>query len=403
MTSRLSPTAAYGLAAGVIGLGLYASVTPSPLYRSYSALWHFSPLTLTLVYATYAFAVLATLLLAGRVSDIVGRRPVLVWSLAGLMLSTLLFVAADSTAWLFAARAVQGLSTGAALSAASAALLDLHPRRDPRAVSVANGVASAAGLGAGLLVSSALVQAAVAPRVLPYAVELALAAAALAGALLMPEPAPVTGRFRLTVEMPRVPRSVRGAFVLAGLAVLSSWSIGGLFFSLGPQLGARLFGSSDAVVDAIGIVTLTASAAIAQLFAGRTAPWLGAGLGSIALAAGTLLIVAATASGSSAAYLAGSVVAGLGFGSAFLGGLRQLTASIPAADRAAVMSAFYVVAYASLSVPAVLAGIVVTHLGLQQTFETFGSVVSAVALAVAVQAWRLRPRQPACDAVAEPA
>ena len=73
----LSDGAAYAVAAGVIGLGLFASVTPSPLYALYAERWHFSALTLTLIYATYAFGVLATLLLAGRVSDEVGRRPVL--------------------------------------------------------------------------------------------------------------------------------------------------------------------------------------------------------------------------------------------------------------------------------------------------------------------------------------
>jgi MFS family permease len=77
----LPPRIAYALAAVEIGLGLFASVTPSPLYHTYSVLWHFSPLTLTLIYATYAFGVLATLLLAGRVSDQVGRRPVLLVAL----------------------------------------------------------------------------------------------------------------------------------------------------------------------------------------------------------------------------------------------------------------------------------------------------------------------------------
>ena len=71
----LPDRAAYGVAASVIGLGLFASVTPSPLYHTYSVLWHFSPLTLTLIYATYALGVLASLLVAGRVSDDVGRRP----------------------------------------------------------------------------------------------------------------------------------------------------------------------------------------------------------------------------------------------------------------------------------------------------------------------------------------
>jgi MFS family permease len=77
----LSPRIGYAVAALVVGLGLFASVTPSPLYRSYSVLWHFSPLTLTLIYATYAFGVLASLLLAGGVSDEVGRRPVLLVAL----------------------------------------------------------------------------------------------------------------------------------------------------------------------------------------------------------------------------------------------------------------------------------------------------------------------------------
>src|SRR4026208_1205295 len=90
----LSPRIGDAGAALVVGLGLFASVTPSPLYRSYSVLWHFSPLTLTLIYATYAFGVLASLLLAGGVSDEVGRRPVLLVALATLMASRGLFMGA---------------------------------------------------------------------------------------------------------------------------------------------------------------------------------------------------------------------------------------------------------------------------------------------------------------------
>ena len=56
-----------------------------------------------------------------------------------------------------------------------------------------------------------------------------------------------------------------------------------------------------------------------------------------------------------------------------------------------MLSAFYVVAYAALSIPAVLAGIVVTHIGLDTTFEIFGSVVAGIALIVAFEAWRTRP------------
>jgi MFS family permease len=71
----LPPRLAYALVAGVIGRALFASGTPSPLYGTYRELWGFSPVVLTLVYATYAFGVLVALVLAGRVCDEIGRRP----------------------------------------------------------------------------------------------------------------------------------------------------------------------------------------------------------------------------------------------------------------------------------------------------------------------------------------
>src|SRR3954467_1243886 len=237
MSTRLSPRLAYALVAAVIGLALFASGTPSPLYATYRELWGFSSVVLTLVYATYAFGVLAALILAGRIRDQWGRRPVLLLALGTLLVTSVVFMFASSVAWLFVARGIQGLATGLALGAASAAMLDLHPRRAPAGVGLANGVVSAGGMGLGVLVSSALVQLAPAPRVLPYVALLVLFAIAFVGALLMPEPVAERSRPRLTPQRPSIPAVVRRPFVLAALGVISSWSIGGLFLSLGPPPG----------------------------------------------------------------------------------------------------------------------------------------------------------------------
>lgn len=389
----LSRRAAYFLAAAVIGLALFASGTPSPLYGTYSELWGFSSLVLTLVYATYAFGVLATLILAGRLSDEVGRRPILLISAAALALVTVPFMLADSVVWLFVARGIQGLATGLALSAAAAALLDLHPQRDPVAVGLVNGVASTIGMGTGVLVSAAIVQFLPAPRVLPYVLLAVLFLAILAAAWRLSEPVAVApgARFHLTPARPYVPLVARRPFLLVALAVLSSWSIGGLFLSLGPELSAIVYQSQSHLVSGLAVFMLAGTAAVAQLVFGRSAAWAAAVYGSIALAFGMALIVAASATTSPVLFTVGVIVTGAGFGVAFLGGLRSLSVAIPPEHRAATMSAFYVVAYASLSLPAVIAGVVVGSLGVEETFEIFGTAIAILALLVAREAWRTRP------------
>ena len=96
---------------------------------------------------------------------------------------------ADSVVWLFVARGVQGLATGLALGAASAALLDLHPRRDPAGVGLTNGVVSAGGHGPRRARVGGARRAAARRRACcPYVALFVLFAVAFAGALRMPEP-----------------------------------------------------------------------------------------------------------------------------------------------------------------------------------------------------------------------
>lgn len=388
---RLSPTAAYWLMAAIIGLSLFASSTPSPLYATYREEWGFSSFVLTAVFAVYAIGVLAALLVAGRISDDVGRRPVLVGSLAVLIVATGLFLVANSVAWLFAARALQGVATGVAMGSAGAALLDLHPKRDSHGAGLANGVASTAGMGLGALIAAVIVQYAPLPMRTPYLVLVAIFVVLLVGAILMPEPVQHRRSLDLRFQKPHVPREIRGAFLVSSLGVLASWSIGGLFMSLGPQLAAIELDTDNHLAGGFAILALTGSGAVAQLAFQRAAPWRLTAWGAVVLAVGMAGIVGSLSLDSPVPFLAASMLTGLGWGTAFLGALRSLTAVIPAAHRARTMSAFYLVAYASLSVPALAAGLVVSELGLLPTFRIFGAFVVVVALVVAVASVRTRP------------
>src|SRR4051812_36041760 len=70
---------------------LAASSAPTPLYAIYALEWGFTPITTTVVFGVYAIAVLAALLVFGRLSDHTGRRPVLIAGLTMQVLTMLVF------------------------------------------------------------------------------------------------------------------------------------------------------------------------------------------------------------------------------------------------------------------------------------------------------------------------
>ena len=128
---RLSAGRSFTAIAAVYVLFMTASSAPSPLYVVYQREWGFSAATLTVVFAVYVLGLLGALLVLGGLSDRVGRRPLLAASIALEAASLVLFIAADGVPLLLAARLVQGVATGIALTTLGATLVDLNPPQSP--------------------------------------------------------------------------------------------------------------------------------------------------------------------------------------------------------------------------------------------------------------------------------
>ena len=167
---------------------LLGSNLPTPLYAVYRERFGFSSVVLTLVFATYMIVLVPTLLLCGQLSDRVGRKRVVAAGLLAAAVGLGLFAAANDTAWLFAARAVQGLSVGMVTGAATAGLVELEPHGDRGRAALYAVIVQGAGSSAGPLLAGVLAQWAPAPRVLCYLVALVLALVAAVAVLTIPEP-----------------------------------------------------------------------------------------------------------------------------------------------------------------------------------------------------------------------
>ncbi len=358
---------------------LVAASAPSPLYGLYAQRWHFSPTTLTAVFAVYAVALLAALLTAGALSDAVGRRPVIAAALALQVVAMVVFLLATGVGWLFAARVVQGVATGLATAAVAAALIDLEPPAAPGRGALVNAVSPTLGLALGALLSGALVQYGSAPFRLVFVV-LLVAFAALAAALaLVPEPVTVRSRGSLRVRVGVEPR-VRPAFLAATPALVATWALGGLYLSLGPSVTYLLVHSTNRLVGGATVAVLSAAGGIASLLTRAWVPSRSMVLGCVALVVGVGLTVTAIAGGWPALFFVGSAVAGTGFGTAFLGTFRTLAGLASPQGRGELVAAVYVVAYLAFSVPAVVAGVLTVHLGLRDTAVGYGVVVAVLSL-----------------------
>lgn len=192
-THRARPRGFWGFAA-VLAVLFVGAGAPTPLYVLYEKDYGFSPVVLTLIFAIYVVALLAAFVIAGRLSDHVGRRPVLLIALPVNILAAAAFLVADATGWLLVARAVQGIAVGLATAALSAALLDTEPEDRPGLAAVLAASAPLGGLAVGALGSAVLVQVGPDPTRLVFWV---LTAALLASTILVAarrSARPATGR-----------------------------------------------------------------------------------------------------------------------------------------------------------------------------------------------------------------
>jgi MFS family permease len=370
--TRLSPTAAFVLQVSIVLSLLAGSSAPTPLYAVYQAAWGFSPVTVTVVFGVYAVAVLTALLTVGSLSDHVGRRPVLLVALLLQAATMLGFASAHGVADLVLARIVQGLSTGAAVSALGAGLLDLHRARG----TLANAVAPMMGTASGALASGLLVQYLPAPTHLVYLLMLGIFAAQAVGVVLMPETA-TRKAGALASLRPRfaLPATARRPMLLAVPALVAIWALVGFYASLGPALVRLVAESSSFVLGGLSLFILGTSGAVTVVLIQKAQPGTVMRLGIATLIVGVATTELATVWMSLPALFLGTAVAGIGFGASFQGILRTVLPAIAPPDRAGVLAILYAVSYLALGLPAVIGGVLAVHGGILTAGQEYGLAV----------------------------
>ncbi|WUR77810.1 MFS transporter [Streptomyces phaeochromogenes] len=355
------------LSGAVFAVCMAGTTLPTPLYGLYQEKFGFSELTVTVVYAVYAFGVIAVLLLTGNVSDAVGRRPVLLWGLGFAAASAVCFLCATGLGWLYVGRLFSGLSAGLFTGAATVYVMELAPEGGASRATFVATAANMGGLGCGPLLAGVLAQYAAWPLYLPFVVHLALVAGS-AAVLLWWLPETVRERRPLSTvrpQRPGVPPQVRKAFVPAAIASFVGFALFGVFTSVSPAFLSESLDVDNHAVSGLVVALAFFSSTAGQLVVGRVGLERSLPLGCAGLLAGLALLAGALHWDLFSLVVLSAIVGGVGQGLAFRGALSAVAQASPADRRASVISTLFVVAYAGISVPVIGVGVLTGPIGLE--------------------------------------
>jgi MFS family permease len=368
-------------------VAMLGTTLPTPLYPLFEQRYAFGPLLVTVIFAIYAFGVIAGLILFGNLSDRLGRKPILLLGLVLSAASALLFLLAGSLAPIYVARVVSGLSAGIFTGTATAYVIDLAPAGRHRLASFVAVFANLGGLGMGTLLSGLLGQWAPDALRTPFAVDLGLVVVSTGGLLLAPETVGRAG-FAFRLQRLDVPEEVLAVFVRASLAGIAAFAVSGVFGSIAPEfLGVGLRHHSPALAGLLVFllfVMSVAGQALVLLLGNPLA--VGCGL----LVAGVAVLAVSLAADSIVALFASAAVGGLGQGVVVSAGLAAIAERAPAERRSETASSFFVVLYLGLSLPVIAAGVAIHYTSLHSA--GIGFCAGAGVLALGVLAGELRSR-----------
>jgi MFS family permease len=380
-----------GITAFVFWTVMLGTTVPTPLYPLYERSFGIVPVEVTVLFAVYAVGVVVGLLTLGRLSDQIGRKPVLGIALLLSAAAASLFLVSDNLTMLLVARVISGFSAALATGAGTAAIGEQLPASRKWLGPVLALLANMGGLASGTMLAGILAQWAGHPLRLSWIVDLALIGVSLVGLVTVAE---TVRRTRPTFRFQRlsIPHEIRGEFIRAAAAAGAGFAVLGVLTSVtGILLGTEL-GRDDPALTGFVVFLGFVFTGAGQLIDRRLPPRVSLPAACVALVVAAGLIAWAVLGAALAPLLAAAVVVGLGTGSAVSAGLRAIATGVPAERRGEAFSAFFAILYTVLAVPAIGVGLVIEYANLHWAGGIFSLIVALLALTVLISLSRRRPR-----------
>lgn len=379
-------TAAFWIVAYSLFITLFGTNLPAPLYALYRAQWHLPPAVMTLLFAAYAVVVIPVILVAGPLSDRIGRGKLLLLGLLFALLGSVCFLLADGPVMLVLSRMLQGVSVGIMNGVAVAAMTELGGMQARSQAALAGSAAVTAGNALGPVVSGFMGEFAAHPTRLPFALHALMVLPSIAGLWLIGNRGErASGKIR--IRLPAVLLALRPALYTAAGTSFISWSVMSLVTAILPAYLPDIVGESSLIASGVGLALVLGLSAWTQIRSNRFPLLASLTVGYLLLASGLAGLLAAAASQSPALLALSVVLLGLGHGPCYARSLRCVNESVPDEYRAQAVSIYYGVTYMGVSLPILGLGIAAQRFGLLPAISLF-AVATVGLMAWSLYRWR---------------
>jgi hypothetical protein len=285
---------------------------------------------------------------------------------------------------------VQGIASGAATSAFTAAIVEFAPDGRKRLATILASASLTGGLALGSLLTGLAVELTPAANTVVFVALIALTVLGLITVLASGETARRSpGAVRSLLPRIAVPDAARREFYAYAPVVAAVWMLAGLSGGLAPNMVRSVFHLDSAFLGGVTGFVAPAVATVVGLSSTGMASHLAMRIGTYTSVLGAVGIIGGVAGASLTLMIVGQAIAGIGFGAAFTAALQLLIPLVAPHQRAGIVAAVYVVAYTAFGLPIVIEGQLVEPLGVLPAVVGYTALTILLALVGLVA----RPRQ----------
>jgi MFS family permease len=356
------------------------STVPTPLYAIYQRRDGFPTFMITVIFATYAVGVMASLYLAGHVSDWLGRRRVALLAVLAEAVSAAIFLIWQDVPGLLLARFISGVGVGVLTATATAHLSELRqvarPEQDPSRSALISSMVNLGGLAFGPLVGGILAQYVSSPLDRPYEVFLVLLLLSAVGIALVPETVErLEERPAYRPQKVALPSAAKPQFFATAAGAFAAFAIFGLFTSLAPTFLAGTLHQTSRLLAGLVTFAVFVAGALSQVVFVQLSRQRQLRLGLVLMSAGLVGVAVGGLAPSIWLFVLGGVVAGAGVGLVFRGAVATAASLADPGSRGEVLAALFLIAYAGLAIPVLSVGIGVAFLPDQVALLIFSAII----------------------------